>query len=107
MARGRFETIGTLNTATATPAKDVSELETTGVQFFASTSPIWQGTAHIELSYDAGVTWVTAVGASAATNASLAYTLPVRAQQVRVVATAATQGNIICTLGGTDDDRKG
>ncbi len=102
MGRGRFAAMDDLAAVAATAGLDISELESASV----SVGGTFVGTYSIELSFDAGATWVPHPDATGLTAPKI-QALGMRAQQVRVNCTAYTSGTLECDMGGTDEDRKG
>ena len=112
MSRNVFMALGTIASSVAGAGKDISALKagTVGVNFayLGSNSPAWSGTIVVEISHDAGVTFVLAPEGpeGSANNPSMtaagSYRLPVAAQQIRARATSYSSGSMVCTLGGED-----
>lgn len=97
MARLREGTLGSFTTAAAGSAVDISNLE----EVYAYVAGTFTGTVAIQVSFDAGSTWVTH---QTKTGPGLSTLLP-PAGRVRANVTGYTTGTVEVRYGGRDNDR--
>lgn len=101
MGKPVFYSVGGMNAVETTPAVDVSHLEDWSVLIGGT----FVGTLDVEVSFDAGATWVAHPDMGAQT-APVVIPGAIRVQQVRGNMSAWTSGQADLFIGGTDNDSK-